>query len=42
MHHMEFIIVMNGILCTEGKVSIFQKSQLSKIYWVYFCVGMAV
>ena len=33
MHHMDFIIVIKGDLCTGGggvKVSIFQKSQLPK------------
>ena len=28
---MDCIIVINGILCTGGKASIFRKSQLSKI-----------
>ena len=33
MYHMDFIIVIKGVLCTVGgKLSIFLKSQLSKIY----------
>ena len=35
MHHMDFIIVIKGILCPGGggsRVSIFLKSQLLKIY----------
>ena len=38
---MDFIIVIKGVLCTGGTVTIFQKSQLSKIYR-FFDVGMAV
>ena len=39
MYHVDFIIVIKGVLCTGGKVSILTKSQLSKIYrfsvWVW-------
>ena len=31
MHYMDFIIVIKGVLFTGGKVSIYRKSQLSKI-----------
>ena len=32
MHHMDFIIVIMGVLCTGGLSIDFQKSQLSKNY----------
>ena len=39
MYHMDFIIVIKDVLCTGGNVSIFLKSQLSKIkrflVWVW-------
>ena len=33
MHHMDFIIEITGVLFSGVKVSIFQKSEISKIYW---------
>ena len=40
MHHIDFIIVIKGVVCTGGKVSIFLKSQLSKFYRVFVWVWL--